>query len=91
MCILYLLVYHFTRFRCAEKHTPQNHYRCVMARYLTRNPKKDKAWFNKLVYQLITVTVNLVGDWVLTAYLGGYHPRLKIHLEEYSVILTTSF
>ena len=30
MCILYLIVYNFTRFRCAENGTPQDHFRCVM-------------------------------------------------------------
>ena len=30
MNILYLIVYDFTRFRCAENCTPQDHFRCVI-------------------------------------------------------------
>ena len=41
-CILYLIVYNFTRFRCAENCT-QDHFRCVMVCYRTRTPQKDKA------------------------------------------------
>ena len=33
MCFLYLILYKLTRFRCAEYHTPQNHFRCVMVCY----------------------------------------------------------
>ena len=35
LCILYLIVYNFTRFRCAKNHTPQGQFRCVMMCYHT--------------------------------------------------------
>ena len=31
MCILYLIVYDFNRFRCAENRTPQEHFRFAIA------------------------------------------------------------
>ena len=32
----YLIACKFTRFRCAENHTPEGHFRCVMACTLAR-------------------------------------------------------
>ena len=34
-CALYITVYNFTRFRCAENCTPQDHFRCGMMCYRT--------------------------------------------------------
>ena len=42
MCILYIIVYNFTRFSCTENHTPQDHFRCVMVCYRTRTPQKTR-------------------------------------------------
>ena len=33
----------FTRFRCAENHTPQDHFRCVMVCYDTCTPQKTRS------------------------------------------------
>ena len=38
----YLIVYNFTRLRYSEKHTPQDHCRCVILCYLTRMPQKTR-------------------------------------------------
>ena len=42
MYILYLIVYDFTRFMCADNCAPQDHFRCVMVcyMYLTGMPQK---------------------------------------------------
>ena len=45
VCILYLIVYDFTRFRCAENRTPQDHFRCVMVCYRTPKPQKTRPEF----------------------------------------------
>ena len=42
MCILYVIVYNFPRFRSAENHTPQDHFRCVMVCYRTHTPQKTR-------------------------------------------------
>ena len=42
MCIICLIVYDFTRVWCAENHTPQDHFRCVMMCYRTRAPQKTR-------------------------------------------------
>ena len=42
MWILYLIVFDFTRFRCAENRTPQDHFRCVMVCYCTCTPQKSR-------------------------------------------------
>ena len=42
-CALYLIVYNFTRFRCAENHT-STHFRCVMVCCRTHStPQKTRA------------------------------------------------
>ena len=35
-------LYDFTRFRCAENQTPQDHFRCVMVCYRTHTPQKTR-------------------------------------------------
>ena len=42
MCVLYLIVYNFTKFRCAENCTPQNHFRCVMVCFCSCTPQKTR-------------------------------------------------
>ena len=42
VCILYLTVFDFTRFRCADNCTPQDHFRCVMVCYHTCMPQKTR-------------------------------------------------
>ena len=39
---MYLIVFDFTRFRCAENGTPQDHFRCVMVCYRTCTPQKTR-------------------------------------------------
>ena len=42
VCFLYLIVYNFTRFRCAENCPPQDHLRCVVVCYRSRTPQKTR-------------------------------------------------
>ena len=37
---LYIIVYDLTRFRYAENHTPQDHFRCGVGCYRTCTPQK---------------------------------------------------
>ena len=39
-------MYNFTTFRCAENHTSQDHFRCVMVCYCARTPQKTKPDFH---------------------------------------------
>ena len=41
--ILYLTVYNFARFRCAENCTPQDHFRCLIVALSHLHTSKDKA------------------------------------------------
>ena len=43
MCILYLIVYNFTRFRCAENHTPQDLFMCAVGVLSHSHSSKDRA------------------------------------------------
>ena len=38
---MYLIVYNYAR-RCAENHTPQDHFRCVMVCYRTYTPRTTR-------------------------------------------------
>ena len=42
-------LYDFTRFRCAENRTPQDHFRCVMVYYRTQMPQKTRPEMHKLI------------------------------------------
>ena len=64
----YLIVYKFSRFRCAENHT-QDNFRCVMVCYLTQIVSKDKAWLTlgkqkgvKRKHRKLIIVSNIVVD-----------------------------
>ena len=65
VCILYLIVYDFTRFRCAANCT-QDYFRWVMVWYCTRTPQKgtrsEEMWM--LMQKMNKVDIN-TGFWLV--------------------------
>ena len=58
-----------SRFRCAENHTPQDHFRCVMVSYCTCTPQKT--WPEGLHHNFTDTKMN---DWVATLAFYAFLP-----------------
>ena len=70
VCILYLIVYNFTRFKCARNCTSQDHSRHIIVRYHTHTLQKTRPANQRsqrdsqiaILFQLITFTWTLINQ-----------------------------